>query len=502
MGGASGAIEVRSDSTLIHDGTMRITGTLQGSGDLTIRGRQDNRFGYHIGLLGNASQYTGDLHVESGALRIGKAGSAGSGDVHVQAAGRLVLQTNSSSDPPLNVTNDVHLHGGTLYGVPTSSGIGGDRSPSVLHGGLVIHGESYVGASATGFKNNSEIPGLRLAGDVSLVDGAHVFGLSDSRHTVAEGEVALVDISGRLLVGADVNWHLLSSSLSISGHVRANSNDAAINFVGGRDQLRFKAAKFHADPARRLAVSVNGGKNPVNLAAVGNILTGQGSLAGDFSLASGAAVAPGNSAGTLTIEGDVAMGSGAILDLEIGGATVGTQYDRLIADSVTLDGAILRLELLAGFVPDRDDVFTVVSAGGPIIGEFANIRPGQRLLTSNQLGSFVVGYGATAADLNSVVLTDFLWASDFNGDANVDGADLISWKSRYGSLGSAPFSAGDADGDLDVDGADFLTWQRQFGGANASAGALPAPEPSSFVILSAVTTSLLLCRRRLAAIRL
>jgi hypothetical protein len=450
-----------------------------------------------VNLFGNAGQYTGDFHVESGALRVGKAGSAGSGDINVHAAGRLILQTNTSSDPSLVVTNDVHLYGGTLYGIPTGS-FSGERSPSVLQGNLVVHGESYIGASTTGLKNNAMIPGLRLAGDVSLDDRARVFGLSDGRHTIAEGEVALVDLSGRLLVGANTTWHLLSSSLSISGEIRANANDAAINFVGGRDQLRFKAARFRADPTRRLAVSINGGKVPVTLAGAGNLLIGQGSLAGDFSLSSGAAIAPGNSAGTLTVEGDVAMRSGAILDLEIGGPTAGTQYDRLVADKVELDGAILRMALTSGFVPDRDDMFTVVSAGAPIVGEFANIRPGQRLLTSNQLGSFVVSYGATTANPNSVVLTDFLWASDFDGDLDVDGADLIAWKTRFGSIGPAPHSAGDADGDSDVDGSDFLAWQRQLGAANLSAAGLPAPEPSSFVTMGALATSLIACRRRRA----
>jgi hypothetical protein len=68
------------------------------------------------------------------------------------------------------------------------------------------------------------------------------------------------------------------------------------------------------------------------------------------------------------------------------------------------------------------------------------------------------------------------WEADFDGDLDVDHADLASWRGGFGVAGAAK-AQGDADGDLDVDGADFLVWQRQLGNA-ASIGVTAVPEPT------------------------
>jgi hypothetical protein len=50
---------------------------------------------------------------------------------------------------------------------------------------------------------------------------------------------------------------------------------------------------------------------------------------------------------------------------------------------------------------------------------------------------------------------------DANGDGEVNGMDLLTWKSHFGSPGS--FEDGDFNGDGTVDAGDFLIWQNNFG---------------------------------------
>ncbi len=62
--------------------------------------------------------------------------------------------------------------------------------------------------------------------------------------------------------------------------------------------------------------------------------------------------------------------------------------------------------------------------------------------------------------------------ADFDGDGDVDGADLshptLGWEARYGN---------------DLDGADFLLWQRVLSGVSGSVAALQSvPEPTSYVL--------------------
>ncbi len=67
---------------------------------------------------------------------------------------------------------------------------------------------------------------------------------------------------------------------------------------------------------------------------------------------------------------------------------------------------------------------------------------------------------------------------DFDGDGDVDGADLTVWRGAYG-----PGAAGDADGDGDTDGNDFLVWQQNVGAGLPAAGAAGAvPEPATLAM--------------------
>jgi hypothetical protein len=83
---------------------------------------------------------------------------------------------------------------------------------------------------------------------------------------------------------------------------------------------------------------------------------------------------------------------------------------------------------------------------------------------------------------------------DFNGDGNIDAADLTAWQAGFGATGVTHIQ-GDADGDADVDGADFLTWQRASGATPASTLVANVPEPSTIALL---LTTLPFARRRTA----
>jgi hypothetical protein len=89
------------------------------------------------------------------------------------------------------------------------------------------------------------------------------------------------------------------------------------------------------------------------------------------------------------------------------------------------------------------------------------------------------------------------FASDFDNNGRVDGADLALWKTGFGKATGATAGDGDADHDGDVDGADFLVWQRELGGGAATANAGAVPEPASALLTAlAVAGSFAMHRRR------
>lgn len=84
---------------------------------------------------------------------------------------------------------------------------------------------------------------------------------------------------------------------------------------------------------------------------------------------------------------------------------------------------------------------------------------------------------------------------DFDGDGDVDGADLATWQAGFGDA-SATRADGDADRDGDVDGQDFLIWQRARTASSAAAASTTVPEPTFSLSLVAAGAGLLAAGRR------
>ncbi|HMP08166.1 MAG TPA: hypothetical protein PJ982_17595, partial [Lacipirellulaceae bacterium] len=103
---------------------------------------------------------------------------------------------------------------------------------------------------------------------------------------------------------------------------------------------------------------------------------GNGTIAASFT--NSGRVAPGNSPGILTIQGNYTQSLSGELEIEVGGLTAGTQHDRLdvVADPnlpgsgvATLAGR-LNVPLIGGFVPNVGDQITFLTAEGGIAGDF------------------------------------------------------------------------------------------------------------------------------------
>lgn len=174
----------------------------------------------------------------------------------------------------------------------------------------------------------------------------------------------------------------------------------------------------------------------------------------------------------------------------------------VLGDS-SLDG-LLELTLLDGFTPDASDEFIVLAADS-LIGFFDNVNSGQRLDTTNGLGSFVVNYGiGSAFDEARIVLSDFelsdVQPGDFNADGIVDAADFVSFRDNLGA------SAGTLPNDIDggpIGAAQFDRLVDNFGltaaGPAFVSAAVSVPEPAAIGLL-AIAFALQPMRRRVASL--
>jgi filamentous hemagglutinin family protein len=112
-------------------------------------------------------------------------------------------------------------------------------------------------------------------------------------------------------------------------------------------------------------------------------LAGGGTLdLGDGVLTNTGTIAPGNSPGTLTIDGDLIMDAASVLDIELGGTAEG-EYDRVhVTGDVTLGGTV-NATLFGGYVPTTGDFMPFVTMDGASGGTFDAL---------NLPAGFTVGY--------------------------------------------------------------------------------------------------------------
>lgn len=183
-------------------------------------------------------------------------------------------------------------------------------------------------------------------------------------------------------------------------------------------------------------VAVHGA--PLNLQ--GGSLRGSGVVAGSVANA-GATVAPGTSAGTLTIGGNYTQAGGGTLEIELGGTTSGTEYDRLAVSSTATLAGTLRITTINGFQPVTGQEFVILTAG---------TRTGTFESVDGPLHCTVV-YGAQ--DVRVVVLAPCV--GDMNCDGQVDFADInafVLYLSNQPAWQSAYASCDPRNGDINGDG--------------------------------------------------
>ena len=238
----------------------------------------------------------------------------------------------------------------------------------------------------------------------------------------------------------------------------------------------------------------------------GGTFGGVGTVAGDVVIEDGGTLAPGKSAGVLTVVG-LSMDQSAVLHTEIGGTdnsdSDNPQLDVLhVTGSASLAGT-LSVSLIDDFLPSTPDptfggdgdTFLVMTANS-IMGAFGsfngldydNAEEAGRIFRVNQMPTFLT-------------LTAFQAAyGDGNMDHVINSTDLFAILAA-GKFNAGPSDAtwieGDLDNDGDVDSTDiFLIFgtgkYNQGPYVSASSAALVVPEPSSLPLVATGLFALLM----------
>gem|GEM_PF-441485 len=349
---------------------------------------------------------TGTINVQTGSLVFNNAnanhtfsnGTTLSGGGLVQLAGPDV-----SMGGVINVNTPLELASGNLLGQHVLTGTGpfnwtggslrGNAGQTTIAAGLPVN--------ISGAANKTLLNGSNTSGGHSLVNNSTITWTGAGNIQGGDGATITNQSGGVFDVQTDAGFvHLFGNTNTFANQsgatFRKSAGAGTTSFGASFDFTSSGTVDLQAGTVNESngftqsggTIKLNGG----NLSAGGTItltsgasLTGAGTVTANVS--NQAVVAPGSSAGCITISGNYTQTSAGALNIEIGGTTPCTQYDQLnVTGNATLAGT-LNATLINGFNP-------------PGLTQFQPLTFASRTGTFTTVtGPFTATYSATAVTL-------------------------------------------------------------------------------------------------------
>lgn len=296
----------------------------------------------------------GALQLDDGGGAVEVAGLQFAGDGYALEGDALIIAA------PATV---IRVGDGTAAGAAMIARI---AAPITGSGGIVKTDEgTLILAGTNGFAGNVRIESgtLSVSGNANLGDAGGEITLAGGRLTITGsfGSNRDVDVdNGTIDVAAG---RVLTLSGAMSGAGGLTKAGAGTLILAGSGGL--------AGPARVQAgrLSVNGVFNSAVDLSSGGILGGTGRV-GAVTVGAGATLAPGNSIGTLRVDGPLSFEAGSVFEVEVDAAGMADGVD--VAGAVALHGGTVSVLAADGdYRPSTR--YEILTAGGGVEGRFANV---------------------------------------------------------------------------------------------------------------------------------
>jgi hypothetical protein len=393
---SGGTLEINTSQSVVNNGLMEATG----GGTLALNGTVNNNAGATLeaGDGGTLFLKNGAAVVNNGTMLLNSAGH----NTNLQFSGTVTLSGNalSLSDSP---GNHIYSTGGdTLINgaghVIQGAGVinlGGSPFTVINNGTITANASNILWVTPGTFVNNGTLE--VAAGSVMHVGGLQNFAngtLTGGTYDV-QGVMRLVDLccsGGELSNNAatillDGAQSAITDAFGVNALSALSTNQASGSFIMengysllDRDQLFSNFGTFVVGQGSDFSVSLGGhpydqisgvtqddGTVEANVNVMGGMFEGTGTVTGGVTV-SGGTLKPGDSPGTLTVQGNYIQQSNGTLQIDIAGAQ-SSVLD--VQGSVSIAGT-LELMFLGGTVVNGE-TFTVLEGYTSLSGMFDQI---------------------------------------------------------------------------------------------------------------------------------
>ncbi|MGI9292119.1 MAG: beta strand repeat-containing protein [Gammaproteobacteria bacterium] len=324
-----------------------------------------------------------EMNVLDGATVSASGGVAKGGTVNIDGAGsRWDSQSDLVIDGDMNITDGavvgsartgpnggIYGGDGSEAGATTVDGVGSElyainyiyskhSDIHVSNGGQVTAGKSLtVGGNGSG----TTVSHVSVSSGSSLNVGENIYITDDAgnRLTVNDSSVTanniyVQDTDVTLEVSGDGGVTGVASD--ITGDV---TNDGVVEVHNSA------MANFNSDFQNNHVVDIEDGSSAV----FAGTLSGDGDFTGLGDAIINGVLAPGNSPGLMSFEGDLEFGSTSIFEAELAGEILGDEYDSILVGGTATLGGTLEVLFIDGFSATAGDRFDLLVAD-TIVGQF------------------------------------------------------------------------------------------------------------------------------------
>jgi fibronectin-binding autotransporter adhesin len=358
------------------------SGNITGSGIVEVNPGDTTLSVGSVITLSGTNTYTGQTNIRQGALRVDSAAALSSNsNLSFNGAGVLLIGGDLDSGNPADFTRGVGTGAGQVQWTNGGGGfaaVGANRTVDI--GG--------AGASLPWSDNSIYLGHQDADSKVTIVNDVALSGTGNRDLRVLNGTAAIDgEVSGDITgtgVGIQKNETgtlLLSGNSTYDGTTLVNAGTLLVNGSLGNT-----------------AVTVG--------SATAATLGGSGSIDGSITVAANGILAPGNSAGMLTLNNTLTLGG--VLALEINGLTAGSLHDQVALNSSGVLGGTLSLawSLLSPAALSTELVLIANDGSDAFTGAFSNAAD-LSTVNDNLGNSWQVRYaGGTGNDLTLVAIPE------------------------------------------------------------------------------------------------
>ncbi len=491
LGPGGGTLEILGTGT-----TLTLTGAIPG----TFAGL--TKAGPGTLVLTNAGSTFNGLAVNAGVVQTADDAALGSGPVTVNGGTlRYTASTASARTFYLNSGSIEAASGATVTfnGATVNGGFLRGTGIFALTGNTVISGATAFNSATLNQAGPATLNNFTNGGTFSLDAGLATPTTMSGFTNQGSGSVAVG--AGSQINASDFQSYgllTLNAGPSAASPTRlTNTGGSPLYFNGGSRTFIGSAAS--PNPQTAIVTSdleLNGALLVNNGTIDGTTNVNYGSLAkgagmyGVVNVSQGGIYAPGNSPGISTAAAvsfdSTPVSSGApLLQIELGGTTLGTQYDRLHVTGPLSLGGTLQVLLVntATFTPAAGDSFDILDWGS-LTGTFSHLN----------LPALSAPLGWDTSQLyidGKLIVTPFV-PGDFNRDGQVTSADipamlsaltdLNAYKTQYGLSDPNLIAIGDLNNSGTLTNADLQPLLDLIANNSGSGSVAAVPEPTAIVL--------------------